>query len=81
MSLIKVVFTVLSGDVVICKSPSDPQMNICKRVVAMEGEYIGFKHCEDGRSHYVVIRLCRQTFAFSKLGMIIAMIFDMLPAK
>ncbi|KAM4744319.1 mitochondrial inner membrane protease subunit 1 isoform 1-T2 [Anableps anableps] len=33
-------FKIQKGDIVIAKSPFDPQMNICKRVIGLEGDKI-----------------------------------------
>ncbi|XP_014853340.1 mitochondrial inner membrane protease subunit 1 isoform X2 [Poecilia latipinna] len=33
-------FKIEKGDIVIAKSPFDPQMNICKRVIGLEGDKI-----------------------------------------
>lgn len=41
MSLHKYLYLfVFRGDIVIAKSPFDPQMNICKRVIGLEGDKI-----------------------------------------
>lgn len=39
-------FFIFRGDIVIAKSPFDPDMNICKRVIGLEGD----KVCTSGPS-------------------------------
>lgn len=39
-------FSFCRGDVIIAKSPFDPSMNICKRVIGLEGD----KVCTSGSS-------------------------------
>ncbi|XP_074659823.1 mitochondrial inner membrane protease subunit 1-like isoform X3 [Tubulanus polymorphus] len=35
---------IVPGDIVICKSPTKPGQQICKRVTALEGEYVTVSH-------------------------------------
>lgn len=60
-------FFIFRGDIVIAKSPFDPDMNICKRVIGLEGD----KVCTSGPSDlfkthtYVSTETTRQAICIS----------------
>ncbi|XP_053539002.1 mitochondrial inner membrane protease subunit 1 isoform X2 [Ictalurus punctatus] len=61
-------YRIEKGDIVIAKSPFDPKMNICKRVIGLEGDKVctsgpldpfkthTFDQSQDGTSHHINIQ-------------------------
>ncbi|XP_029438997.1 mitochondrial inner membrane protease subunit 1 [Rhinatrema bivittatum] len=46
-SLSRHLFSIQKGDIVIAKSPNDPNTNICKRVIGLEGDKVCVSHPSD----------------------------------